>query len=313
MTLFSITHFILCSWGLSLIHFVLGDVQSFDRAANFDEQSYILFFIHVFLFRDISTQRPFCALSPVPSTFSALQGKSEGSPSLSSCTLLGSIAAKAKTVGEPEGDADSCREGWCEVWVRWCLLPMRRRSMNLAKHQCKVLPYDSSLGWEKLIYSLFSWRDGTGKNTQDERQLRAPKAPIGANIREGQRRGGWSLQRCVCRGEAVQGLSPADAEHQPSPTNLQINRRRLLWCCGGVCHLSEHSTINPLSKCACSCCPFHCSDSSIFINLSVLWAICPAALGSGCLTALRDSNFLVRQPANSRISKFLFNFIFCLN
>lgn len=84
----------------------------------------------------ISTQRLFCALSPVLSTFSALQGKSERSSSLSVAALHWEIS-ELKLL---EDDADTCREGRCEAGVRWCLLPMRRR-MNLVKCSLRAAPW----------------------------------------------------------------------------------------------------------------------------------------------------------------------------
>lgn len=125
--------------------------------------------------------------------------------------------------------------------------------MNMAK--CKGLPDDSSLGWEKPIYRLFP---------AEMAQEKAHRTNTSANEskHQEQRRDVVTAEMCLQRGThpelvteacphvpalqrdaremssaenavffrasgAVQGPSPAGAEHQHSPSSLQMNRRLL--------------------------------------------------------------------------------------
>lgn len=69
MMLFSVARFILCSWGLSLIHSVLGEFLGLCYAPSLDEQNWNFFYTQLCLFLIISTQGPFHGLSLLPSTF----------------------------------------------------------------------------------------------------------------------------------------------------------------------------------------------------------------------------------------------------
>lgn len=130
------------------------------------------FYTHLFLFMVISTQGPFRALSPLPSTFSALPRRSEESPFLSAA-ILHCVISKLKLLESWRiWGTLTCRD----VWVRWCFLTMGRwRRMNLAKRKCRVLPCASSLV-EKTDFAAPSLERWHGREYMHSPPFNRPKS-----------------------------------------------------------------------------------------------------------------------------------------